>query len=139
MESRFIFEVNPPLILWEVYGVATAEELLQDYNDLFQHPEWNPKLNVLVSFTENSELYKLDKETLTWFAAESENLDTEYRQGIEIKTAIISHSHVQAPIIQLWQYMVEEQLMTNDRYFDNEATARAWLAENTDSEITDNK
>ncbi len=127
MESRFTYEDNPRLIIWEVDGIVTVEELLKDYTEHLQHPQWSPDLNVLVSFTENSELHKLNRDNLTWFAEASDKLDQVVRQGKAIRTAIICHSQIQAPIIQLWQYMVEEQLLTNDRYFDDEVEARAWL------------
>ncbi|MBR9825784.1 MAG: hypothetical protein GYB36_08280 [Alphaproteobacteria bacterium] len=128
MKHDLRIDVDAGLVVSRITGKLTAQSARQVYLECLTHPDWTPRLDHLLVY-ERIDLSDLTTDEVQKMVLAFKALDDQYREGISSKAATVMDSYLQNGILQYYEAVSVPELITEERIFETEAEARAWLAE----------
>ena len=128
MRHDLKIDLEAGLVISRISGTLNAQTARRIYEECLTHPDWTPHLDHLLVY-DTIDLSELSPDEVQRMIGAFKELDDQYRHGIVSKAATVMDSSLQNAILQFYEVVSTPELITEERIFEREEDARAWLAE----------
>lgn len=126
MKHDLVIDTDARLVRSRIRGVLTPQTAEAVYRECLTHPDWSPHYDHLLVY-EKIDLSELSTAAVQDMVQRFKALDDQFRHGIVSKAATVMDSEIQAGILSFYEHISEPELVTEERIFETEEEALAWL------------
>jgi len=125
VDFQIEFEPDKGLCVYRIAGNVTPQELLGVFAAARERPEWSDEYDFL-TVLDHVSLSDIRAEAITWMMTTMEEND-HARPSHKRRAAIVCNDPFSKATLTYWELASRDRLTTDERIFQHESQARAWL------------
>ena len=112
--------------------MVTVDGLIAGLREILEHPEWTERFSIMLVYEPTALLGELDLEDVQLFQKWLTGLQEKATRTHRIKSALVCTLDTKRVMLELHKLSFASNRLLDERIFDNEADALAWLQKSSD-------